>query len=321
LTNGNEPELSIVIPAFNEAGNLSRLYELLKSTLSGLDLSWELVFADDGSLDDTWGVIEEIHQSDSSVKGVRLSRNFGHQYALFAGLCHASGKAVITMDADLQHPPEVIPEMVRRWQDGFKIVNTVRLDPKDYSASKKFFGRAFYRLFSLLSGVKLEYGMADFRLLDRQVVNEILQFREEGLFLRGLVKWVGYKDTSVEFHGADRFSGTTKYSLAEMFKFGWHGISSFSIVPLRIGIGLGVLTSLASFYFLADAFYEKMVSGTAVPGWASTVGVISLLFGILFIFLGLLGEYIGRILEQVRDRPLFIVADSLGVERRKDRAN
>lgn len=314
------PELSIVIPALNEEGNIRKLYALLKSSLSTVGLSWEVIFADDGSTDETWDVIQDLHATDESVKGVRLSRNFGHQYALFAGMCSASGKAVISMDADLQHPPEVIPELVKKWQEGYKIVNTVRQDPDDYSLSKRLLGRGFYWIFSLLSGVKLEYGMADFRLLDRQVVNEILQFREEGLFLRGLVKWVGYKDTSVSFHSADRYSGATKYSFGRMLKFGWRGVSSFSLVPLRLGIALGVLTSGASFFVLADALYQKMVSGTAVPGWASTVGVISLLFGILFIFLGVLGEYIGRILEQVRERPLFIIADDIGVEKDSKRS-
>ena len=208
-----------------------------------------------------------------------------------------------------------MPELVKEWQAGNKIVNTVRQDPKDFSFAKRLLARAFYRIFSYLSGVKLEHGMADFRLLDRQVVDEILQFREEGLFLRGLVQWVGYPSTNVHFHCAERFSGVTKYSLYKMLKLAWHGISSFSIVPLRIGIALGILTSFASFYLLGEALYAKLVSGTAVPGWASTVGVISLLFGILFIFLGLLGEYIGRILVQVRQRPLFLVAESVGAEK------
>jgi dolichol-phosphate mannosyltransferase len=308
-----DPDLSIVVPAFNEVGNIERLYSSLQSALAEVGLTWELVFADDGSYDETWEAICTLNRADSSVKGVRLSRNFGHQYALFAGLCHARGKVVVSMDADLQHPPDLIPAMVDKWRDGFKVVNTVRLDPDDYSTSKKLLGRAFYRFFSILSGVDLQYGMADFRLLDRQVVNEILEFREEGLFLRGLVKWVGYRETSIEFKGADRFSGHTKYGLGKMLRLAWHGISSFSLVPLRIGITLGMLTSLGSFYILGDAFYQKMVSGTAVPGWASTIGVVSLLFGVLFIFLGILGEYIGRILEQVRDRPLFIVADNVGV--------
>lgn len=306
-------KLSIVIPAYNEAQNLKELHARLRVVLSELAMPHEIVFVDDGSSDGTWTGILALNAVDQTVKGVRLSRNFGHQYALLAGLRHAVGDAVIAMDADLQHPPEVILLLVREWQKGNKIVNTLRLDPKDFSFAKKILARGFYRLFSLLSGVKLEHGMADFRLLDRQVVDELLKFREEGLFLRGLVQWIGYPSSSVRFQSEPRFSGVTKYTLYRMLKFAWHGVSSFSIVPLRIGVLLGIVTSLASFYWLAEALYIRLVTGTAVPGWASTVGILSLLFGIQFIFLGLLGEYIGRILVQVRQRPLYLVADTVGI--------
>lgn len=306
-------ELSLIVPAFNEEGNLSELYRRLYTVLSKLGLSWEIIFADDGSSDGTWKKILELHQQDKSVKGLRLSRNFGHQYALFAALRHAKGNAVISMDADLQHPPEIIPKLVEQWRGGHGIVNTARLDPSDYSVLKKLSSRMFYALFTLLSGVKLEHGMADFRLLDRRVVDQLLQFREEGLFLRGLVQWVGYSSVTVSFQCEERFSGVSKYNFLRMLTFGWHGISSFSIVPLRLGIILGIFTSLISFAWLGHALYARIFAGTAIPGWASTVGIISLLFGILFIFLGLLGEYIGRILVQVRDRPLYIVADGVGI--------
>ena len=301
-----------MVPAYNEAQNLRELYSELRPVLLTVGMPHEVIFVDDGSSDETWREILRLRETDEAVKGLRLSRNFGHQYALFAGLQHASGSAVISMDADLQHPPKVISQLIQEWRSGNKIVNTVRLDPKDFPLAKKLLARIFYQTFSWLSGVRLEYGMADFRLLDRQVIDELLKFREEGLFLRGLVQWIGYPSTTVRFSCAERFSGVTKYTFRKMLKFGWHGVSSFSIVPLRIGITIGILTSAASFYFLADALYAKLVAGTAVPGWASMVGVVSLLFGILFIFLGLLAEYLGRVLVQVRARPLFIVAESAG---------
>lgn len=309
-----DPELSIVVPAYNEKDNLRELIVRIHPVLSQIGISWEIIFADDGSTDGTWQEILSLHQENNNIKGVRLSRNFGHQYALFAGLQHARGRAVISMDSDLQHPPEVIPELVAQWRQGKKIVNTIRIDPDDFSVYKRLMAKVFYKLFSLLSGVKLEHGMADFRLLDRDVVNELLKFREEGLFLRGLVQWVGYPSTNIRFQCAERFRGVSKYTLRKMLRFAWHGISSFSIVPLRIGIGIGILTSLLSFMWLAEAVYTKVVLGTVVPGWASTVGILSFLFGILFIFLGLVGEYVGRILIQVRDRPLFIVADRVGTK-------
>ena len=307
------PELSIVIPANDEEGNIPVLYQELTSVLEPLELSWEVIFSDDGSGDGTWSEILELHRHDKRVSGIRLSRNFGHQYALFAGLQHARGGAVISMDADLQHPPSVIPELLEKWKAGYKIVGTIRIDPEDFSVFKRVTAQMFYKIFSFLSGVKLERGMADFRLLDRSVVAQLIQFREEGLFLRGLVQWIGYPTTNIRFQSGERFSGTTKYNLRKMIGFAWHGIVSFSIVPLRLGIVVGVVMSLLSFAWLLEALYAKLVLDTAVPGWASAVGYQSLLFGILFILLGLLGEYLGRILVQVRQRPLFIVYDSVGM--------
>jgi len=233
--------------------------------------------------------------------------------ALLAGLHHAEGDAVISMDADMQHPPELIPKLVAEWRNGSKIVKTVRADPEDYSAFKRTTSRLFYRVFSYLSGVRLEGGMADFRLLDRKALNDILQFREEGLFLRGIVEWVGYPSTNIPYDCAKRFSGLTKYTLRKMLRFGWHGVSSFSIVPLRIGVVVGFIASGISFLGVVYAIYGKIIEGHAVPGWASSVAIISFLFGLLFVFLGLLGEYVGRILIEVRQRPRYLISEGLGI--------
>lgn len=306
-----KPVISVVIPAYNEEGNLSSLYMQLKEILSDLKLSWEIVFVDDGSSDNSWNVIKHLNDQNSSVLGVRLSRNFGHQNALIAGLTVAAGDAVISMDADLQHPPDVIPQLVEEWRKGNKIVKTVRSDTEELSTFKRLSSKLYYRAFSYLSGVEIESGMADFRLMDRKVLDDILQFKEGGLFLRGLVQWVGYPSSNVAFQCGSRHSGVSKYTLLRMLKFAWHGISSFSLVPLRIGILVGIFSSMVAFLSVLYAIVSKLLVGGTVSGWTSSVAIISFLFGTLFVFLAILAEYIGRILEEVRERPRFIVSEHL----------
>lgn len=314
-------ELSVVVPAFNEAENVGNLYRELVPVLEAESESWEIIYSDDGSSDGTWQEILQLRRQDERVKGIRLSRNFGHQYALFAGLCHAAGRAVVSLDADLQHPPDVIPRLMSEWRIGARIVQTVRVDPPDFSAWKRFTSRMFYRVFSFLSGVEMSPGMADFRLLDRQVVDAIREFREEGLFLRGLVQWMGFDRSVVTYQSRRREKGQTKYTLYKMLQFSWRGITSFSIKPLRVGIILGVCTGALAFAQLAYAVYSKLVTGAVVPGWASAVGIVSLLFGIMFILVGLIGEYLGRVLIEVRGRPRFLMRDIVGIpaETRGDR--
>jgi dolichol-phosphate mannosyltransferase len=306
-------ELSIVVPAFNEAENLPKLYSELVPVLDAVSSRWEIVVADDGSGDDTWAQVGSLNQRDRRVRGVRLSRNFGHQYALYAGLVSSRGSAVISMDADLQHPPPVIETLVTEWRKGSRVVHTIRQDPLDLPAFKRLSSRLFYRVYSYLSGVPLERGMADFRLLDRQVVESVLQFREQGLFLRGLVQWVGYPSSKVEYRSHARYSGASKYTTRKMLRLAWSGITSFSVVPLRLGIVLGFATSLLAFAELVYAVVAKLVLGVAVPGWASAVGVVSLLFGVLFILLGIVGEYIGRIMIEVQQRPRFLISETVGL--------
>jgi dolichol-phosphate mannosyltransferase len=304
--------ISIVVPAYNEERNLEVLHRRVSECLDravGRD-EWELLFVDDGSKDGTWAAIEVLNKSDPRVRGVRLSRNFGHQSALMAGLAAARGQAVIMMDADLQHPPELLPELIARWREGFQIVHAVRRDPPELSWFKRRTSRAYYKLFAFLSGVEIEPGAADFRLLDRQVLDEILQFEEEGLFLRGIVHWVGYATASVPFDCGERYAGSSKYSLKKMLQLGWHGVSAFSLVPLRIGIVIGLISSTIAFLGVGYAILGKWLDREAIPGWASSVAISSFLFGVLFVFLAVLAEYVGRIAVEVRRRPRFLVRET-----------
>lgn len=318
----DQPVLSIVIPAFNESANLSRLVDSIRETVNQIPVDWELILVDDGSADDTWQTINELHAIDSRVRGLQLSRNFGHQYALLAGLTAATGQAVISMDADLQHPPEVIPHLLDAWRGGYKIVNTIRLDPADLPPWKKISSRAFYHLFSYLAHVNLSPGMADFRLIDRRALDKILSLSEDQFFLRGIVEWVGFPVTRVSFVCSPRFAGKTKYTLRKMLRLAINGVTGFSMVPLRIALVAGLFASAIGVWQMADAIYTKVILKQAVDGWASTMTVMSFMFAMLFIILGIIGEYIGQILKQSRGRPRFIIQASIGIidERLTDKA-
>jgi glycosyltransferase involved in cell wall biosynthesis len=312
------PVLSVVVPAFNEAENIPLLYRRLTEVLPKMvSQRWELIWVDDGSRDATWPVICGLAADDPKVSGVRLSRNFGHQYALMAGLEMAEGDAVISMDCDMQHPVEMLPLLFEKWRAGYKVVKTLRQDTCEIGWVKGWTSRVFYRLFSFLSGVRLQPGVADFRLMDRQALHELLRFNEEGLFLRGLTEWIGFSSCAIPYNAGERACGQSQYSLRKMISLAWKGVSSFSIMPLRIGILIGLIGSLISLLGVFYAFFGKIFGRGVVPGWASTLMVISLLFSLLFVYLGILGEYVGRIIIEVRRRPRFIVCETAGFGKRR----
>ena len=310
--------ISIVVPAHNEERNIDVLHARLRAQMDALfggweSADWELVFVDDGSTDGTWERVMALAAADARIRGVRLARNFGHQNALLAGLAAARGEAVISLDADLQHPPEVVPQLIEKWREGFQIVHAIRRDPPSAPRLKRFTSRLYYRLFSYLSGVDIEPGAADFRLLDRQVLDEILKFKEEGLFLRGIVHWVGYATASVPFECCERHAGSSSYSVRKMATLAWHGVSSFSLVPLRIAVLIGLSASVFAFVGVGYAILGWWLDRyTTVPGWASSLAIMSALFGLLFVVLAIMAEYLGRIVMEVRGRPRFLVRETAG---------
>ena len=296
--------VSLVIPAYNEAPNIRPLAEAVGQALA--DQHYELVFVDDGSSDETFREIDALAAADPRVCGVSLSRNFGHQYALAAGLLVARGDVVVTMDADLQHPPSLLPALIERWRAGANIVHTRRMDTEDLPAFKRLTSHLFYRLFSLCCGVAIEPGAADFRLLDRQVVDELNRMREGQPLFRAMCRWIGYRSDAVPFVVGKRFAGRSKYTLRRMWRLAVNGMLSFSTIPLRVGLTVGAITALLSFAELAFVMISWF-RGETLPGWASILGVVAFLFGVLFILLGIQGQYILRLYEQVRSRPSFII--------------
>lgn len=305
-------ELSIVIPVFNEGRNIRPLLDSLKQHLNPLTLTYEIIFINDGSQDETWEEILEYAKQDPRIKGLALSRNFGHQHAILAGYTVTQGRAIISMDGDLQHPPKLIPDMIREWKNGYKIVNTQRMNHPTTSFFKKLTSKYYYRFFSFLSDVPIQEGSSDFRLIDRQVLDHLLQFNDLEYFFRGIVNWIGFPKTSLSYQEEKRSSDKSKYSAIRMIKFAISGIVAFSSAPLKIGIWIGLLTSLLAF---AEIVYIliKYMQGVTVPGWASIVGIISFLFGILFILLGCIGLYIANIHENLKNRPRFIIYEKINI--------
>lgn len=305
------PLVSVVAPMFDEEGNVEPFVQEVERVMGEQQLSYELLLVDDGSGDRTWQRIREQAERNPQVRGLSLSRNFGHQNALFAGLSHARGQAIVSMDGDLQHPPAVIPELLAAWRAGHQVVTTDRKDSPDTGLFKRVTSRWFYRVFSRLSGVPISAGASDFRLLDARVLAAMLEMRDADLFLRGMVSWLGFRATSVPYQAQPRRSGKSSYTLGKMLRFSAGALLAFSLTPLRLGIWLGFFMSALAFVEIVYIF-SQYFSGNTVPGWASVMTFMSLMFGILFILLGIVGLYIGKIYEVLKGRRHFVIADRVG---------
>jgi dolichol-phosphate mannosyltransferase len=304
------PELSIIIPCYNEEGNVHVIYEKLAFIIKSIGvLSYEIIFINDGSKDNSLLNIKAVSEIDTSVKFIHFSRNFGHQNALRAGLDHASGNAVISMDADMQHPPELIPTLFELWKAGNKVVYTKRKDTTDLSFFKRLSSKLFYRLVNYLSETKLEEGTADFRLLDRSVVEALKKFKENNLFYRGIIPGLGFKQVGVEYVPNERFSGKTKYTFSKMVRFALTGITSSSAKPLYFSIYLGSFLALCSFLYGIYAIYVSLFTSEAIAGWTSTIASILFIGGIQLIMLGIVGIYLGKLFSESKNRPHYIIEE------------
>lgn len=307
--------LSIVVPVFNEEENIEKFYEEVVKSLNTLDMDYEIIYVDDGSRDNTPLLLNRLTQADSHVRALILARNFGHQLAITCGMDHSVGDAVITMDGDLQHPPAMIPDLVEKWQEGYDVVQTIRDATDDAGFLKRLTSSMYYKIINAVSEVSIVPGGSDFRLIDRKVLETFKLFREHDRFIRGMMGDIGYKQTTLHFIAPKRFAGKSKFSVRKMLRFALDGITAYSRLPLRISFYVGVLSGLFSLLVIIHVLYCKFV-GEVTPGWATTTIVVSLVGGLQLIFIGIIGEYVGRIFEEVKERPLYWTRAELG--QRKD---
>jgi glycosyltransferase involved in cell wall biosynthesis len=310
------PLLSVVVPVKNEEDGIFPFVERVGGILDGIagDQGWEILFVDDGSSDVTLAAIVAANQRDPRVRGLSLSRNFGKEAALSAGIDHARGNAVIPMDVDMQDPPEVLPEMVAKWRDGYDMVFGVRRCRQSDGWAKRVTAGLYYRAHNAVSKEKIPENAGDFRLMDKKVVDVIRALPERNRFMKGLFAWAGFRQAAVEYDRAERETGTTKYNYWKLWTLALDGITSASTVPLRIWSYVGALVALFALGYAGFIAFDTMVFGNRVPGYASIMTSVLFLGGVQLISLGVLGEYVGRILTETKQRPLYVVRDTVGIE-------
>ena len=307
--------VSIVVPVYNEEDNLREFHKRITEVMSQEPYDYKIVFVNDGSSDGSAVVLNELAKEDDHVEAFLLSRNYGHQMALTCGLDNAEGDAIVTMDGDMQHPPEIVPQLLRLWEQGNEIVITKRLATEDAGFFKNITSATYYKLINAMSKVEITPGGSDFRLMDRIAVDAFKQYRERARFIRGLVNTLGFKVAELEFVAPPRFAGQSKFNLRKMLHFALDGITAFSNLPLRWAFYTGLIMGLISMALLGHVLYEKFVDEDIVPGWATTMVSILFLGGIQLVGIGILGEYIGRIFEEIKHRPLYLVSRHIKKDR------
>jgi len=301
-------KVSVVVPLLNEEGNIGVLTERVLAVARRYS-DYELLFVDDGSIDNTLKIIKEIRKVNNKIHYISFSRNFGHQNALRAGLDYATGDCVISMDGDLQHPPELIPKMIQKWQEGYDIVYTIRKEDMKLPLIKRKAANIFYKIMNRFSDIKIDGGAADFRLLDRNVVEIIKSIKENALFMRGMISWLGFRHCGIEYVSGKRNWGETKYTFKKMMNFAIEGITSFSIKPLRISMIFGYIIAILAFLYGIYAIAIKLFTNQTVSGWTSLLVGFLFIGGIQMIMIGILGEYIGRLFIESKKRPNYIIRD------------
>jgi len=304
-----QKKISVIVPCFNEEDSLATFNQTLIQFLPA-NYQYEIIYINDGSNDHTFQIILDLAKENQYIKYISFSRNFGHQNALKAGYDYASGDCAISLDSDLQHPPNLIPELISKWEEGFEIVNTIRHDHESISYTKKISSGIFYQIIRKLSDVNIENGMADFRLIDKKVLKQLKLFHENFLFFRGMIPWMGFKQAIVPFKANERFAGTTKYTFKKMVKFATTGVTAFSVKPLRISIYLGSIIAVIAFMYGLFAVYIHLFTDKAITGWTSVI--ISVLFvgGINLLMLGIIGEYLGKLFIENKRRPNYLISET-----------
>jgi dolichol-phosphate mannosyltransferase len=308
----NKKLVSVVVPVYNESEVIGEFYRratVAFSALNGVD--YEILFVDDGSRDDSYHRLLGFASHDPHIRILKFSRNFGHQIAITAGIDHALGDCVVVIDADLQDPPEVVQLMLDKWTEGFDVVYGVRAERDGEKAMKLLTASVFYRLLGKVAKIEIPADVGDFRLMSRRAADQFKELREKDRFVRGLVSWIGFRQTGVQYQRDKRYAGETKYPYRKMIKFAWDGIASFSTTPLKLATWLGYGSSLLAFLYLLSVFIQKLL-GITVQGWATIMVAIMFLGGVQLICLGILGEYLGRIFNEVKPRPMYIIEENVG---------
>ena len=304
--------LSVIAPVYNEEEGIRQFYQKLSGVLRRAEISAEIIFVNDGSRDKSGEILKDIQKSDGAVKLLEFSRNFGHQIAVKAGIDYAQGDAVVIIDTDLQDPPEMILPMIEKWKDGFDVIYAIRAKREGETFFKKITAAAYYRLMKKIARIDIPLDAGDFRLISRSVADALRQIRERNPYIRGLVSWVGFKQTGIEIERQARFAGHTKYTLGKMLKFAWNGITHFSFLPLQLSTWFGFFAALLAVIWMLSAMYVSLVLHVAVQGWTSLIIAVLFLGSVQLITLGIMGSYLARNYDEARSRPLYIIKSKEG---------